>query len=256
LNWAHGYLVMIGAFIAYTLMVTLNMHPVLAFLFASGLSAGIAYLIELIGYRPLRKAPRLAPTITGIGLALVLEATALLVWGADIRSFPRTVQAGIDILGAKITIIQIIIILVSSVLLLGIRWFIYKNPIGLKIRAAADDFEMLSMLGINSNLVISFVFALGGGLAASAGILVAWDSALLTTIGLTVTMKSFAAVVLGGFGSIEGAIIGGMVIGFAENFAVLFIPPVWKDSIAFIILIIVLLIKPSGIAGVVSETEV
>jgi branched-chain amino acid transport system permease protein len=256
LNWAHGYIVMLGAFIAYTLIVNLKMNFIVAFILSVAICAIIAVLIELIGYRPLRKARRLAPTISGLGIAFLIQAIVQLIWGTDPRSYPRTVEVGFNIFGARITNIQIIIIIVSTILLLALRWVVYKSSLGFKIRAAADDLEMTAMLGINSNYVISCVFAIGGALAAAAGILVAWDTSLVTTIGLTITMKSFVAVILGGFGSIDGAIIGGMIIGFAENFGVWFIPAVWKDSIAYIILVIVLLIRPSGIAGVVSETEV
>jgi len=256
MNWAHGYVVMLGAFFAYTFAVTLNLNIFVSIILAGICCATISVLIEFVGYRRLRKARRIAATVSGMGIAFLIQASILLTWGAQMRTFPKTVTVGYNVLGGYITGFQITVLAISLGLLFVTRYLVYKSPLGLKIRATADDLEMVSMLGINSNLVISSVFAVGGFLAAVAGSLVAWDTSASSTIGLAVTMKSFAAVIIGGFGSIEGAIIGGMVIGIAENFGIWFIPSMWKDSISFVILIIMLMFRPSGIAGVVSETEI
>jgi branched-chain amino acid transport system permease protein len=255
MNFAHGYVVMVGAYLAYAFIVWLGLNLVLSFLLSMLISGILGFGIERIGYRPLRKAARLAPLMTAIGISLLLESIAMLIWGADIRAYPRPIEAGYYLLGARITPVQVSIIGAALVFMLSMHWLINKTPLGVAVRATSDDLEMTSMMGIDSNRVISIVFVIGAALAAVSGILVGYEADLQPTIGLVVTIKAFAAVILGGLGSIYGAILGGLLIGFAENLGVWFIPAVWKDAIAYVILLAILLVKPSGLLGERYEAE-
>jgi branched-chain amino acid transport system permease protein len=220
------------------------------------LTALLGVLIERVAYRPLRKAPKLAPLTTAIAVSLVLEAAVMIVAGADIKTFNLPAQRGYKIGPVYITPVQMVIILSSLLMVAFLYLLLSRTRLGKAIRAVADDTNLAEIAGMDSNYVISAVFAIGSALAAVAGALIGLDTNLQPTMGFIITVKAFAAVILGGLGSVPGAIVGGFLIGIAENLGVWFIPPVWKDTIAYSILIVMLFFRPNGIFGKREETQV
>jgi branched-chain amino acid transport system permease protein len=213
-------------------------------------------LIERIAYKPLRKTFYLAPLITSVGVSYSLEALALLIWGADVRSYNLHMDRSFSLLGARITEVQLIIIVVLVLSIALLAWLLKKTPLGIAIRAAADDFDMCFLVGVDGDQIIAAVFVIGSALAGIAGILLGMNTNLQTTIGLAVTIKAFAAIILGGLGNIYSCVLGGLIIGLAENLGIWYLPSVWKDAVAYVILFVILLIKPSGLLGANREAEV
>lgn len=250
INFAHGSVAMVGAYFVFGLAIgRLHMPLVPAVVLAMLLTALMGVIIERVAYRPLRGAPKLAPLTTAIAVSFVLDALVMIVAGADIKTFSLPTQRGYEIGPIFITPVQIIIIVVSVVAMACVYVLMNRTKLGKAIRAVADDANLAEVTGMDADFVISAVFAVGSALAALAGALIGLDTNLQPTMGFNITVKAFAAVVLGGLGSVPGAIVGGFLIGVAENLGVWFIPPVWKDTIAYGILIVMLFLKPSGIFG-------
>ncbi len=257
INFAHGEIFMVGAYVAWTASVLLGFPLIVATIIAMLTAAILGFLIEKVAYKPLRHAGRLSPLITAIGVSLFLQALALLIFGAQIRTFGTgTVEAGIPILGAIITKLQITIIIVSLVLMILLHLFVKYTRLGKAMRAVADNPEVASIIGIPVDRIISTVFIIGSALAAIAGVLVGLEQNLQPTMGVSIGIKAFTAAVVGGIGNIYGALLGGFLIGLAENIGIWFIPSGYKDAIAFVILILFLLVKPTGLFGAKQEEEV
>ena len=247
---------MVGAYFVYGLAVSrLNLPLLPAVLLSMLLTAFLGMLIERVAYRPLRHAPKLAPLTTAIAVSFVLDALVMIIAGADIKTFSLPAQRGYKIGPVYITPVQIVIIVTSLVAMVALYVLLKRTKLGKAIRAVADDGNLAEVSGMNANLVISAVFAIGSALAALAGALIGLDTNLQPTMGFNITVKAFAAVVLGGLGSVPGAIVGGFLIGIAENLGVWFIPSVWKDTIAYGILILMLFFRPNGIFGKKEETQ-
>jgi len=256
INFAHGSVAMVGGYIAFVLAsFGLKLPLPLAFFLSMLLTALVGMLAERVAYRPLRNAPKLASLTTAIALSFVLDAAVMIVMGADIRSFGLTGLRSYRIGVVYITPIQGLIIVTSLVFMVGLYLLLTYTKLGKAIRAVADGVSLAEISGINSNLVISAVFAIGSALAAASGALIGMDTNLQPTMGFIITVKAFAAVVLGGLGNVYGAIAGAFLIGIAENLGVWYIPPVWKDSIAYGILIVALFFRPSGIFGKKEEAQ-
>jgi branched-chain amino acid transport system permease protein len=256
INFAHGSVAMVGAYFVYGLAVSrLNVPLLPAVLLSMFLTALLGVLIERVAYRPLRRAPKLAPLTTAIAVSFVLDALVMIIAGADIKTFSLPAQRGYKIGPVFITSVQIIIIVTSLVAMVALYVLLNRTKLGKAIRAVADDGNLAEVSGMDADLVISAVFAIGSALAALAGALIGLDTNLQPTMGFNITVKAFAAVVLGGLGSVPGAIVGGFLIGIAENLGVWFIPSVWKDTIAYGILILMLFFRPSGIFGKKEETQ-
>ena len=255
INFAHGSVAMVGAYFVYGLAIGLGLPLLAAIPLSMLLTALLGVLIERGAYRPLRGAPKLAPLTTAIAVSFVLDALVMIVAGADIKTFSLPAQRGNEIGPIFITPVQIIIIATSLVLMTFVYILLNMTKLGKAIRAVADDGNLAEASGMNANFVISAVFAIGSALAAVAGTLIGLDTNLQPTMGFNITVKAFAAVVLGGLGSVPGAIVGGFLIGVAENLGVWFIPPVWKDTIAYGILILMLFLKPSGLFGKKEEAQ-
>lgn len=256
INFAHGSVAMVGAYFVFGLALGRFHVPLVpAVLLSMVLTALMGAVIERVAYRPLRRAPKLAPLTTAIAVSFVLDAVVMIVAGADIRTFSLPAQRGYEIGSIFITPVQIIIIVTSLVVMVALYVLLNRTKLGKAIRAVADDSNLAETSGMDANLVISAVFAIGSALAALAGALIGLDTNLQPTMGFNITVKAFAAVVLGGLGSVPGAIVGGFLIGIAENLGVWFIPPVWKDTIAYGILILMLFLKPSGIFGKKEEAQ-
>jgi branched-chain amino acid transport system permease protein len=256
INFAHGSVAMVGAYIAFVLVASgLHMPLALAFFVSMLLTGLLGVIVERVAYRPLRNAPKLSSLTTAIALSFVLDASVMVVMGADIRSFNLTGLKSYKIGPVYITPIQGIIIITSLVFMAGLYLLLTYTKLGKAIRAVADGVSLAEISGINSNLIISAVFAIGSALAAASGALIGMDTNLQPTMGFIITVKAFAAVVLGGLGNVYGAIVGAFLIGIAENLGVWYIPPVWKDSIAYGILILALFFRPTGIFGKKEETQ-
>lgn len=249
INFAHGSVAMVGAYIVFWLTVTILHLPFwLGFVLSLILTGLLGVLIEKGAYKPLRNAPKLAPLTTAVAVSFVLDAAVMMLAGTDIKTYDVKYQT-FSIGPIYITSVQIIIIAASFLFMAGLYFLLTRTKLGKSIRAVADDLVMAEVAGINADLVISSVFFIGSALAAASGALIGLDSNLQPTMGFNITVKAFAAVVLGGLGNVYGAIAGAFVIGIVENLGVWYIPPVWKDSIAYGILILVLLFKPAGIFG-------
>ncbi len=268
INFAHGEVVMIGA------MVTLAVVNVLMasgvdlpgiLIVAAGLLVAIAvcmalgFAIERIAYRPLRKAPRLAPLITAIGVSIVLQNVAMIIWGRQYISFPPILpMTRHDIAGAGITDLQIFIFVLALVLMAGLVLLVKKTRIGRAMRATAQAPEIAGLMGVNVNAVISFTFILGSALAAIAGVMVsAYYGIAHYYMGFLLGLKAFTAAVLGGIGNIAGAMLGGLLLGVIESMAAGYIGDItggflgshYQDVFAFFVLIGVLVFRPSGLLG-------
>jgi len=212
--------------------------------------AGI--VIERGAYRPVRRSPRLSALITAIGVSLFLENGGRLVFGADPRFFPPIIPGRNIALGAGVTISnqQLIILVVSLALMVGLRLFISRTRTGKAMQAVAHSHTAAALMGISVDRIITFTFMLGSMLAAAAGVLVALkDPKIEPYMGLLPGLKAFVAAVLGGIGSIPGAVVGGLVMGIAEVMVVGYISPTYRDAIAFVLLILILLVRPAGILG-------
>ncbi len=257
INFAHGEILMIGAYVAYSLVVFAGIPIFPALILSMIICAGVGVVIERIFYRPLRNAHRLSPLITAIALSILLQSLILLIFGADIRTFrTQEIQKGHTILGAVVTSHQLIIIATTIILMIALYLFVTKTKLGTAMRAAADNRNLAAMIGINVDRVIAIVFALGSSLAAAAGVLVAIEQNLEPTMGVTLGIKAFTAAVVGGIGNIYGAVLGGLAIGLIENIGIWFIPSGYKDAIAFVILVIMLLFRPKGIMGGKKEEDI
>ena len=252
LNFAHGDVIMIGAYVAFCGLQYWGLPPVAAILAAMVLCTLLGVTIEGLAYRPLRQAPGLAVLITAIGMSYLLQNTALMVWGANPKSFPRTfINSGSLKLGQlSISTSTIITILANIVIMASLTLFTAKTKMGKAMRCVSEDRGAAELMGINVNRTISVTFAIGSALAAIAGVLLCSSYPILQpTTGSMPGIKAFTAAVFGGIGSIPGAMLGGMLLGVIEIFGKAYISTELGDAIVFAVLIVVLLVKPSGLLG-------
>lgn len=260
INFAHGDVYMLGAFFgmyaAYAL--ALDRSPSLVALLLTLLVAMvgcgiIGYLIERFAYRPLRNAPRINVLITAVGVSLFLEFAGQIIFGADPKFFPQVYQPQGEwiVKGVRFNPLQIINFFISVVLMVFLQFLVFKTRLGRALRAVSFNHELASLMGIPTNRIISFTFVLGSVLAGAAGVLVALSYPKIDPLmGIMPGIKAFAAAVLGGIGNISGAVIGSFILGLAEQLIVAYGAPTYRDALAFVILILILLVKPAGIMGV------
>lgn len=257
INFAHGEVFMLGAFSGYYLAGLFGVTSpsivwaVIILLLTMVITATIGVIIEKLAYRPLRRSSKLTVLITAIGVSLFLQYGGQLVFGADPKSFPTLIENyNFDIAGIRVSLIQLIVIFFSVFLMLALRFIVMNTKIGIAIRAVSNNLTAASLMGINIDKVISFTFILGSSMAGAAGILYAISyPSIDPLIGLLPGLKAFIAAVLGGIGNFPGAALGGVLIGIIETLTVGYISPTYRDAIAFAILIIILLFKPSGLLG-------
>jgi|UniRef100_A0A7C3WRV5 branched-chain amino acid transport system permease protein len=251
INFAHGDIFMVGAFIGYFALGSWNLPFALGLVIAMIGASVVGMIIERFAYRPLRTAPRISLLITAIGVSFLLENLMVLIVGASPRSFPQSIPVDIyNIGGLILTNRQIIILLISILLMILLQFIVMRTKIGKAMRAVSQDKEMALMLGINIDSVIAFTFALGSALAAAGGVLVGlYFNKIEPYMGVMPGLKAFVAAVLGGIGIIPGAMLGGFILGIAEILVSAFISSTVRDAVAFIILIIILLVRPSGLLG-------
>jgi branched-chain amino acid transport system permease protein len=262
INFAHGDILMVGAYAAFFVLGAIGSGPLgmlFAFAVSMAICASFGISIERLAYRPLRTAPRLNSLITAIAVSLILEngARVLPFIGPNPRQFPRPPVVIIQLGSLSISNIQIIVIILSALLMLALNYIINYTKRGKAMRAVSFDMKAASLMGISVNGIISFTFALGSVLAAAGGVLYASAYPQVNPLmGMMPGLKAFVAAVLGGIGSVPGAMLGGFILGIAETFTKGFISSQFSDAISFSILIIVLLIKPTGILGRKSRIKV
>jgi branched-chain amino acid transport system permease protein len=266
INFAHGEIYMIGAFTAFIVATVLSIYgfPLLAIVLIAGIAAVIwsssyGYTIEKIAYKPLRFAPRLSPLISAIGMSIFLQNYILLAQTSDFLPFPRLIPdlAFIEPI-AHIVGTTDLVILVTTVVVMIILTFIIKfTLIGKAMRATSQDRTMATLVGINVNRVISATFIIGSGLAAIGGLLIASHIGQINFyIGFLAGIKAFTAAVLGGIGSIPGAVLGSLILGLTESFATGYVSSDYEDVFAFSLLVLILIFKPSGLLGKATNQKV
>ena len=268
INFAHGDVMMVGAMTSYSVFRFLHavtpgmpwpLVLVIALVVAMAVCGALNYLIERLAYRRLRNAPKLAPLVTAIGMSIFLETMAMVVWGRDYKVFPQLFPNNvISMDGVVITPVQIAILVVTMVLLVGLTLLINRTRLGRAMRATAENPRVASLMGVNPNLVISAAFVIGAVLAAIAGVM--WYANFSTAnfyMGFTPGLKAFTAAVLGGIGNLGGAMVGGVLLGIIEVLGAGYIGTVtggvfgsnYQDIFAFIVLILVLTLRPQGLLG-------
>jgi len=255
INFAHGDIMMIGAFVAYMFLSIFGSSLVVAFTGSILISAIIGILTDKIAYKPLREAPRISLLITAIGVSFFLENAMNVFAGGTAKSFdvPAFFDSLIHINKLVLTPTIIIVPVVTMILLTILLYILYKTKYGIAIRALAFDIKTVSLMGVDANKIIMIVFIIGSSLASVGGIFWALSYPILTPyMGVMIGLKAFAAAVLGGIGSVGGAVVGGFILGFTEVMFVAFYPELggYRDAIAFVFLILVLLVKPTGIMGI------
>lgn len=259
INFAHGEVYMIGAFIGLILVTTYKMNFFVAILGAMAVCTILAVFIERVAYRPLRNSPRLAPLISALGVSTFLQTLVTLIKGGpNPLAFPQVIKDTVYIVGSiKFSSVQVIILAMAGLLMILLQFIVMYTKLGKAMRAASEDYETASLMGINVNRIVSFTFALGAALAGAGGVLVGmYFNSIHPFMGVTVGLKAFCAAVVGGIGSIPGAMVGGVFLGVAEVFGVAAGFDTYKEAIAFALLIMVLLIKPTGLFGLPIQRKV
>ena len=254
LNFAHGDVIMIGAYIAFLSITNAGLSPLIAILISMVACTVFGLIIEKVAYRPLRNASSsLAVLITAIGVSYLLQNVALLLFGANAKTFPTIISwKGLTLADGKLTISgeTIVTILVCIIIMVFLMLFVQKTKPGQAMRAVSEDRGAALLMGINVNGTIALTFAIGSGLAAIAGVLLCSAYPSLTPYtGAMPGIKAFVAAVFGGIGSIPGALIGGLLLGIIEIFGKAYISSQMADAIVFAVLIVVLLVKPTGLLG-------
>lgn len=269
INFAHGEVVMFGAMIALTVMTLLvgpaaaSVPPalivVLAIAAAMVVCMALAYTIERVAYRPLRNAPRLAPLITAIGVSILLQNIAMVIWGRQYKTFPPLFPSTAHtIAGASITDLQIVIIVVSAALMVALLMLVNFTRLGRAMRATSENQTIAGLMGVNVNKIISATFIIGAALGAVAGVLVAANYSIAHySMGFVLGLKAFTAAVLGGIGNLGGAVLGGLLLGLIESIGAGYIGDLtggflgshYQDVFAFLVLVLVLVFRPTGLMG-------
>jgi len=265
INFAHGDVYMLGAFAGYYLAnaLALDTNPSLlgaiaVTLGAMGICALVGIVIERFAYRPVRQHSRLTSLITAIGVSLLLEYGGQVVFGATPRFFPQMIRAEVySVGGVQITNQSLLIIVVAILVMVGLEFIVHRTKIGTAMRATSFNLPVASLMGINTDFVIAFTFALGSALAAAGGVMVALAIPRIDPLmGLMTGLKAFVAAVLGGIGNIPGAMLGGMLIGLMETGLGATAYSTYRDAVAFGVLILILLVRPAGILGTAGPEKV
>ena len=252
LNFAHGDVIMIGAYISFVATSYLGLPPMVSVLASIALCTVLGVLIEGLAYKPLRQAGPLAVLITAIGVSYFLQNAAQLIWGATPKNFTSIVSFQVPeaLRAYNVSAVGIVTVVACLVIMAGLMWFTGKTKMGKAMRACSEDKAAAQLMGINVNRTISMTFAIGSALAAIAGVLLcSYSPVLQPTTGSMPGIKAFTAAVFGGIGSIPGAFVGGILLGIVEAMAQAYISTSLANSIVFGVLIVVLLVKPAGLFG-------
>ncbi|MBQ4564669.1 MAG: branched-chain amino acid ABC transporter permease [Lachnospiraceae bacterium] len=253
LNFAHGDVIMVGAYISFFAMIKFGLHPAIGILMSMVVCTVLGMTIERFAYKPLRQAPSLAVLITAIGMSYLLQNTAQLLWTPNTKVFPSIVGTGsIKLFGGQLSIsyVTLITVAICVVIMLMLTAFTGNTKMGKAMRACSEDKGAAQLMGINVNTTISMTFAIGSALAAIAGVLLCSAYPTLSpTTGSMPGIKAFTAAVFGGIGSIPGAFVGGLLLGVIEIMAAAYISTEMSNAVVFLVLIVVLLVKPTGLLG-------
>jgi branched-chain amino acid transport system permease protein len=260
INFAHGDLFTIGAYLGLTLLTSLSLTDrvgtvlgiLILVLMVMGLLAIVGGILERVAYRPLRESPRLSAVVSALGASIFLQNAVMLIYGARFQVYPQNIipSVSINLLGLSISPIRIMILLFSLILMTALYLFIQKTRTGMAIRAAAIDQGVARLMGIDVNQVILLVFLIGAALGGTAGLMVGLLYGQINfTMGWVYGLKAFTAAILGGIGNIPGAMLGGLLLGVMEAMGAAYISVAWKDAIAFCVLILILIVRPTGILG-------
>ncbi|MCG6905370.1 MAG: branched-chain amino acid ABC transporter permease [Desulfobacteraceae bacterium] len=260
INFAHGDLFTIGAYLGLTLLTTMGLADrlgplgavLLLAVMVMGLVGVIGALLERIAYRPLRESPRLSAVVSALGASIFFQNTVMLIYGARFRVYPHDIlpKVAVNIFGLQIPLIRILMLLTSVLLMVALYLFIQRTKIGTAIRAAAIDQGAARLMGIDVDKVIMIVFLIGPSLGGAAGLMVGlYYGQINFTMGWIYGLKAFTAAILGGIGNIPGAMVGGILLGVIEALGAAYISIAWKDAIAFCVLILILIVRPTGLLG-------
>ncbi len=260
INFAHGDLFTIGAYLGLTLLTAFglvgHLGPVMGILILAamvvGLVAIIGVLLERTAYRPLRNSPRLSAVVSALGASIFFQNAVMIIYGARFRVYPHDIlpRTAVNIMGLDIPLVRIIVFFCSLAMMAALYFFIQKTKVGTAIRAAAIDQGAAKLMGINVDRVIMIVFLIGPALGGAAGLMVGlYYGQINFTMGWVYGLKAFTAAILGGIGNIPGAMVGGLILGVVEALGAAYISIAWKDAIAFCVLILILLIRPTGLLG-------
>ncbi len=263
INFAHGEIFMLGSFFALMFISVFGMPFYTAFFLSMACCSVCGMLLDVVAYRPLRQSPRLAALITAIGMSIFLQNLAMVIWGSRPKPFPQDAlpayfeKVAVSFGGVNLSWFHLFIYGLTIGMMVGLNLIIKKTRWGKAMRAIAQNKTMASLAGINVNQVISYTFALAGALGGAAGIMVgAYYNALYPTMGYVYGVKAFAAAVLGGIGSVPGAMLGGVVLGVAEAFGAGYLSSLYRDGISYAVMIIVIILIPAGLFGkVLKETK-
>lgn len=252
INFAHGDVYMLGAFVAFYATTFFHLNFFVALIIAMLLCGVLGVVIERIAYKPLRHATRITALITAMGVSYVLEYTTQYFAGSDVKTFPTDLleNTAFSLGGVRITMMQIYIFVITIILMVLLTYIVNKTKMGRAMRAVSVDEDAAKLMGINVDTTISFTFFLGSCLAGVAGVLVGvYYNSINPLMGMTPGLKAFIAAVFGGIGNIPGAMIGGLFIGIAETLVTAYGSSLYKDAIVYVILILVLILKPDGLLG-------
>ena len=269
INFAHGEVFMIGAYTGYYVASALGVQErgsagfplylaLVVLIAAMAVSALLGVAIEAFAYRPVRSAPRLTPLITAIGVSLFLQNAAMLVFSPNPRPYPPILrEVPLAVGGVIVTNVKLTIFGIAVALMLGLTWFVQKTWTGKAMRAVSTNLDAARLMGVDTDRIIRATFAVGSALAAAGGILFGLDQITINPLmGVLTGLKAFVAAVLGGIGNIRGAVVGGVLIGLAEQLTAGYLAPDYRDAITFLILIVILILRPEGLLGVVRPEKV
>ena len=260
INFAHGDLFTLGAYLGLTLLTSMglteNLGPVWGCIVLAAMVMGFialaGVLLDRAAYRPLRESPRLSAVVSALGASIFLQNTIMLIYGARYRVYPQNIlpETSLTLFGLNIPLVRILILCTSVIMMAGLYFFIQKTKIGTAIRAAAIDQGAARLMGIDVNRVILLVFMVGPSLGGAAGLMVGlYYGQIGFTMGWSYGLKAFTAAILGGIGNIPGAMVGGVLLGVIESMGAAYLSFAWKDAIAFCVLILILIVRPTGLLG-------
>lgn len=249
-NWAHADVLMFATFIGMILATQLGCPVILMIVVAALFAAILGMLVERVAYRPIKKNRRMAVLVSALGMSTFLQNSAQLLFGSSTKPFSAIKKLMINIGGVNFSNMQFIILGVTTMMLIILYILVYKTKMGIAMRACSVSLENSKLMGVNTNFIISFTFGIGAFMAGIAGILIGtYYSAVYPTMGYLLGMKAFAAAILGGIGSIPGSVIGGFIIGIIESLGAGYLSSEYRDAYAFVVMIIILIVRPSGIMG-------
>jgi branched-chain amino acid transport system permease protein len=249
-TFAHGEVYMAAAFVGYFALAVYHLPWPVALVAGMLAGAVLGVLTEKLAFRPMRNAGHMPPLLITIGLSIILKDLAMIVWGAENRAVPSIYEQTITVAGVQVSVLQLVILALAGALVVALHLLLHGTKIGRAMRATAQDHEAAYAMGVNVNRVFSVAFGLASALGGAAGVLVGiYYNTVYASMGGSAGLKGFAACIFGGLTSIPGAILGGLIIGVVENLTVQFVSSGWRDAVAFLVMVAVLIVRPQGLLG-------